>query len=86
MPAKFDSATSAVSFETRHSTADTGTLASLMADGMVVLGSVFYDAGVTLVGIAQPSTTPSKRPLQGVPVELSEPFEPVANSDWEAGG
>lgn len=60
------------------------------ADGSVRLDKLPFHAGqavdITIHPLAmEPGTPPSHRyPLAGLPVEYAEPFEWVAEADWEA--
>lgn len=78
------SSTSVIRFDAARTTADTGNLAALMADGMVYIGSVVHGAGITIARVASPPQHGRMNwPLQGTPVQFAEPFEPVATDEWD---
>lgn len=57
-------------------------------NGTIILRDLPFHEGdkVLVVITAQPknATPPPHHPLRGLPVEYRDPFDPVAEQDWEA--
>ena len=65
---------------------------TLSEDGVITLRNIPFRRGESVEVIVLPFDTAaaaasrSRYPLRGTPVTLLAPTEPVADSDWEAGG
>ena len=59
----------------------------LSEDGVVTLHDLPFRRGESVEVIVLPSQTPAppdkRYPLRGTPFTLLDPFEPVAEEDWE---
>ena len=61
---------------------------TLSEDGVVTLHGVPFRRGesveVIILPLQTPATSDKQYPLRGTPFTLLDPFEPVAEEDWEA--
>ncbi|HJZ89310.1 MAG TPA: hypothetical protein VKE40_00460 [Gemmataceae bacterium] len=61
---------------------------TLQEDGRLVVESLPFHAGQSVEVIILPrpggSRTSSPEPLRGLPVRYDRPFDPVAESEWDA--
>lgn len=81
---KTQSSTSVINFNTTKTTGDVGNIASLMAEGVILLEGTIHMSELTLVDLPAEAGQNAQWPLQGTPVRLVSPFDPAASDEWDA--